>query len=49
VSDFGNTTYWFDSADYDLQTARAMLEAKSYLYVGFMCQQILFDPHADPQ
>lgn len=41
MSDFGNATYWFDSADYDLQTARAMLETKRYLYVGFMCHQTI--------
>lgn len=31
--------YWKDLADYDLETARAMLETKRYLYVGFMCHQ----------
>lgn len=41
MSDFGKTDYWFDSADYDLQTARAMLETKRYLYVGFMCRQTI--------
>jgi len=30
-----------DSADYDLQTAKAMLETKRYLYVGFMCHQTI--------
>jgi len=33
--------YWSDLADYDLKTARAMLEAKRYLYVGFMCHQVI--------
>ena len=33
--------YWFESAEYDLQTAKAMLETKRYLYVGFMCQQTI--------
>lgn len=33
--------YWFDSAEYDLQTARAMLETGRYLYVGFMCHQTI--------
>lgn len=41
MSDFGKTDYWFDSADYDLQTAKAMLETKRYLYVGFMCHQTI--------
>ena len=31
--------YWFESAEYDLQTAKAMLETKRFLYVGFMCHQ----------
>ena len=34
-----NIQYWKDLADYDLETARAMLETKRYLYVGFMCHQ----------
>lgn len=28
---------WLASAEYDLQTAEAMLKAKRYLYVVFMC------------
>ena len=28
---------WFEMADYDLETAKAMLKSKRYLYVGFMC------------
>jgi len=31
--------YWIDLADYDIETARAMLQAERYLYVGFMCHQ----------
>ncbi|MDR1110687.1 MAG: HEPN domain-containing protein [Deltaproteobacteria bacterium] len=31
--------YWLSLADYDIQTARAMLQTKRYLYVGFMCHQ----------
>ena len=31
--------YWKELADYDLETARAMLETQRYLYVGFMCHQ----------
>ncbi len=31
--------YWTDIADYDLETANAMLLCKRYLYVGFMCHQ----------
>lgn len=28
---------WFDMANYDLETAKAILKSKRYLYVGFMC------------
>ena len=31
--------YWTEIADYDLETANAMLKSKRYLYVGFMCHQ----------
>ncbi len=31
--------YWIDIADYDLETAKAMLKSKRFLYVGFMCHQ----------
>lgn len=41
MSDFSKATYWFDSAEYDLQTARAMLETRRMLYVGFMCHQTI--------
>ena len=33
--------YWLDLAQYDLDTAQAMLETKRYLYVGFMCHQVI--------
>jgi HEPN domain-containing protein len=33
--------YWVDIADYDMLTAEAMFETKRYLYVGFMCHQII--------
>jgi HEPN domain-containing protein len=29
--------YWFDISEYDLETAKAMLISKRFLYVGFMC------------
>lgn len=32
-------TYWIDLSDYDLETAKAMLQSKRFLYVGFMCHQ----------
>jgi len=31
--------YWITISQYDLDTAKAMLETKRYLYVGFMCHQ----------
>lgn len=31
--------YWLDIAHYDLVTARAMLEKRRFLYVGFLCHQ----------
>jgi len=34
-------TYWVEMADYDFDTANAMLETKRYLYVGFMCHQVI--------
>ncbi len=33
--------YWLDIATYDLDTAKAMLETGRYLYVGFMCHQVI--------
>lgn len=33
--------YWIEMAEYDLETARAMLKTNRYLYVGFMCQQVI--------
>ena len=33
--------YWLDIAEYDLETAEAMLETGRYLYVGFMCHQVI--------
>jgi HEPN domain-containing protein len=32
---------WIDASRYDLETARALLESRRYLYVLFMCQQAL--------
>ncbi len=33
--------YWLDIAEYDLETASMMLKTKRYLYLGFMCHQVL--------
>ncbi len=41
VDSYRRASYWMDSAGYDLQTAKAMLETKRYPYVGFMCHQTI--------
>lgn len=41
MSEYAKLDYWLESAEYDLQTARAMLETGRYLYVGFMCHQAI--------
>ncbi len=33
--------YWIDIAEYDMETAKVMLEGKRFLYVGFMCHQVI--------
>ena len=33
--------YWIGLSDYDIETAKAMLTAGRYLYVGFMCHQVI--------
>jgi len=33
--------YWLETAEYDLETANAMLNSSRWLYVVFMCQQAL--------
>jgi HEPN domain-containing protein len=33
--------YWEELSNYDLETAEAMLQTKRYLYVGFMCHQVI--------
>ncbi len=35
------TQYWLDIAHYDLVSAKAMLESKRFLYVGFLCHQTI--------
>ncbi len=41
ISDFDKVEYWLELAIYDLDTAKAMLKSKRYLYVGFMCNQVI--------
>jgi len=33
--------YWIEIADYDIETAKAMLVSRRFLYVGFMCHQAI--------
>jgi len=33
--------YWIDLAEYDMETAKAMLAAGRHLYVGFLCHQTI--------
>ena len=33
--------YWIELSDYDFDTAQAMLETRRFLYVGFMCHQVI--------
>jgi len=32
-------SHWLERSNYDLDTAKAMLDARRYLYVAYMCQQ----------
>lgn len=41
TSNNNSSVYWFDMSDYDMETAKAMLLVKRYLYVGFMCHQVI--------
>ena len=33
--------YWIEIAEYDLETAKAMQDTSRFLYVGFMCHQVV--------
>jgi HEPN domain-containing protein len=33
--------YWDIAAGYDYETAKVLLEAKKYFYIGFMCHQTI--------
>jgi len=33
--------HWVERSEYDLDTAKAMLNTGRYLYVGYMCQQAI--------
>ena len=32
-------SHWLERSKYDLETAKAMLDARRYLYLAYMCQQ----------
>jgi HEPN domain-containing protein len=41
VKNEDRVTYWLDLAQYDIETAEAMLKTERLLYVGFMCHQVI--------
>ena len=41
INDFDKINYWIELADYDLKTAKVMYKSKRYLYLGFMCNQVI--------
>ncbi|MEG1008673.1 MAG: HEPN domain-containing protein [Clostridia bacterium] len=41
MNDYNKINYWIEMSEYDLETAKAMLKSKRYLYVGFMCNQVI--------
>ena len=41
MTQYEKIKYWIDLSDYDLDTAKAMLVTKRYLYVAFMCHQVI--------
>lgn len=41
MSEADKTQYWLNLAQYDLDSAKIMLNSKRYLYVGFMCHQTI--------
>ena len=39
--DLDKIKYWSDISDYDLDTAEAMFQTGRWLYVGYMCHQVI--------
>ena len=39
--DMERVTYWREISDYDLETAEAMFVTGRWLYVGYMCHQVI--------
>ena len=33
--------YWIELCEYDLKSAKIMFKGSRYLYVGFMCHQVI--------
>ena len=41
VMDLEKVKYWTELSDYDLDTADAMFQTGRWLYVGYMCHQVV--------
>jgi len=41
MTKYEKVAYWLDIADYDMETAEAMYKTKRWLYVAFMCHQVI--------
>lgn len=39
--DLDRIKYWSDLSDYDMETAEAMFSTGRWLYVGYMCHQVI--------
>ena len=39
--DLDKVKYWSEISDYDLDTAEAMFNTRRWLYVGYMCHQVI--------
>jgi len=36
-----NVSYWLELSEYDLKSAKVMFKGARYLYVGFLCHQVI--------
>ncbi len=41
MDDNSKINYWINISAYDLETADAMFQTRRFLYVGFMCHQVI--------
>ena len=39
--DLDKVKYWTELSDYDMETADAMFSTGRWLYVGYMCHQVI--------